>query len=162
MLCINRRIHGPLTRYAKLWVAYATGMPGTFSPPLRVSDPDMHHGTCVMHVPWCISGGLTSYFLWSQGWGKRSRHSRCMQNPQFCVSGKRPVGSIDKKSLFGQVIVRYLLLIPLTNPYYLVMYLSKYNNLQQAVKLWFSREFIKRQRRLSPPLVYNMACRLFS
>ena len=25
-------------------------MPGTFSPPPRVSDPDMHHGTCVTHV----------------------------------------------------------------------------------------------------------------
>ena len=23
--------------------------------------------------------------------GKRSRHSRCMRNPQFCVSGKRPI-----------------------------------------------------------------------
>ena len=21
-----------------------------------VSDPDIHHGTCVMHVPWCMSG----------------------------------------------------------------------------------------------------------
>ena len=26
----------------------------------RVSDPDMHHGTCVAHVPWCMSGSLTS------------------------------------------------------------------------------------------------------
>ena len=24
-----------------------------------VSDPGMHHGTCVTHVPWCISGSLT-------------------------------------------------------------------------------------------------------
>ena len=24
-----------------------------------VSDPGMHHGTCVMHVPWCMSGSLT-------------------------------------------------------------------------------------------------------
>ena len=23
-----------------------------------VSDPDMHHGTCVTHVPWCMSGSL--------------------------------------------------------------------------------------------------------
>ena len=46
-----------------------------------VSDPGMHHGTCVTHGgvsnPWC--------------WGKRSRHSRRMRNPQFYVSGKRPV-----------------------------------------------------------------------
>ena len=24
-----------------------------------VSDPDMHHGTCMTHVPWCMSGSLT-------------------------------------------------------------------------------------------------------
>ena len=23
-----------------------------------VNDPDMHHGTCVTHVPWCLSGSL--------------------------------------------------------------------------------------------------------
>ena len=43
--------HGPLTRYVILWVAHVPGMPGTFSPPPRVGDPDMHHGTCVTHVP---------------------------------------------------------------------------------------------------------------
>ena len=25
-----------------------------------VSNPCMHHGTCVTHVPWCMSGSLTS------------------------------------------------------------------------------------------------------
>ena len=25
---------------------------------LLVSDPGMHHGTCVTHVPWCMSGSL--------------------------------------------------------------------------------------------------------
>ena len=24
-----------------------------------VSDPGMHHGTCVKHVPWCMPGSLT-------------------------------------------------------------------------------------------------------
>ena len=56
--------HGPLTRYAKLRVAHAPGILGTFSchrlqrKPL-VSDPGMHHGTCVTHAPWCMSGSLT-------------------------------------------------------------------------------------------------------
>ena len=64
-------------------------MPGTFSPPPAskeplVSDPGMHHGTCVTHMPWCMSGSLTR-----GGGGKRSRHSRCMRNQQFCVPGKR-------------------------------------------------------------------------
>ena len=26
---------------------------------LLVNDPDMHHATCVAHVPWCMSGSLT-------------------------------------------------------------------------------------------------------
>ena len=66
------------------------------SPPPRVSDPDMHHGTCVTHAPWCMPGSLTSGFVWSRCRGKRSRHSRRMHNPQFYVSGKRTI----KTSLF--------------------------------------------------------------
>ena len=73
----------------KIAGAHAPGMPGTFSLPPRVSDPDMHHDTCVTHVPWCMPGSLTSSLLWSRRQGKRSRHSRRMRNPQFYVSGKR-------------------------------------------------------------------------
>ena len=29
-----------------------------FQRKLLVSDPGMHHGTCVTHVPWCMSGSL--------------------------------------------------------------------------------------------------------
>ena len=82
-----------LIRYAKLRVAHAPGILGTFSPPPKFSDPDMHHGTCVTHVSWCMPGSLTSGFLWSRWRGKRSRHSRRMRNPQFCVSDKRPMES---------------------------------------------------------------------
>ena len=41
------------------------GNAGNVSPRRRfqrkplVSDPGMHHGTCVTHVPWCMSGSLT-------------------------------------------------------------------------------------------------------
>ena len=78
----NRTMHGPLTRYVKLRVAHAPGMPGTFSPhptskkPL-VSDPGMHHGTCVTHVPGCMSGSLTR----GDGEDVPSRHSRRMRKP---------------------------------------------------------------------------------
>ena len=82
---------GPLTRYPKFRVTRVPRMPGTFSPPLRDSNPDMHHGTCVTHVPWCMPGSLTSGFLWNQWRGKRSQHCRRMHNPQFGVSGKRPM-----------------------------------------------------------------------
>ena len=87
-------LHGPLTRYVKLWVAHAPGMPGTFSPPPWVSDPDMHHDTCVTHVPWCMPGSLTSGFLWSWWRGKRCRHPR--RNPQFYLSGKRPMSWLSR------------------------------------------------------------------
>ena len=90
--CVSRlSAYGPLTRYVKMRVAHAPGMPGTFSPSPRGSDPDMHHGTCVTHVPWCMSGSLTGDFLWNRWRGKRSRHSRRMRNPQFYLSGKRPI-----------------------------------------------------------------------
>ena len=49
---------------------------------------DVYRGTCVTHVPRCMPGSLTSGFIWSRWRGKRSRHSRCMRNPQFYVSGE--------------------------------------------------------------------------
>ena len=80
---LHSQYHGPLARYVTLRVAYAPRMPGTFSPPAQVSNPNMHHGTCVTHVPWCMTGSLTSGFLWSRWRGKRPRHSRRMCSPQF-------------------------------------------------------------------------------
>ena len=86
--------HGPLARCVKLRVAHA---PGTFSLPPRVNDPDMHHGSCVTHVPWCMPGSPASGFLWSRMREKRSRHSPRMRNPKFNVSGKRPIDSYKIK-----------------------------------------------------------------
>ena len=105
--CLNSRFHGPLTRYVKLRVAHAPGMLGTFSPPPRVRDPDMHHGTCVAYVPWCMSGSLTNGLLWSSWRGKRSRHSRRMPNPQFYLSGKRPMQPIQviSWSIFSNILI---------------------------------------------------------
>ena len=56
--------HVSIIRYIKLRITHAPGMPGTFSRhrlqrKLTVSDSGIHHGTCVTHVPWCISGSLT-------------------------------------------------------------------------------------------------------
>ena len=62
--------NGPLARYGKLRTRMRRGMPGTFSPPPATSDPDMHHGMCVTHVPWCMPGSLTSVFHWSRWRGK--------------------------------------------------------------------------------------------
>ena len=92
-VCITPSIlpwHGTLARYVKLRVAHAPEMPGTVSFPLWVRNPDMHHGTCMTRVPWCMPGSLTSGFLWSRWRGKHSRHS-----PQFYVSGKRPLETLS-------------------------------------------------------------------
>ena len=88
MFHLSYKLNGPLARYAKLRVVHT---PGTFSSPSQNSDPDMHHGTCVTHVPWCMPGSPTSGYLWIRWQGKRSRHSPRMPNLQFYASGKRPM-----------------------------------------------------------------------
>ena len=70
-LAFNR----PLSRYVKLRVAHASRIPGTVSPPPRVNDTDMHRGTCVTQMLWCMPGTQTSSFLWNRWRGKRYRHS---------------------------------------------------------------------------------------
>ena len=56
--------HGPLTRYVKLRVVHPPEFRERFPrhrfqrKPLD-SDPGMHQGTCVTHMPWCMSGSLT-------------------------------------------------------------------------------------------------------
>ena len=59
-----------------------------------VSNPDMHHGTCVTrtsrhgrHARVEMHVGVAN----PRCRGKRSRRSRRMRNPQFYVSGKRPM-----------------------------------------------------------------------
>ena len=90
--CINRRLfnrlHGPPTRYIKLRVAHAPGMPGAFSPPPtsietacyrpRHASRHVRRARAVMYV------GIANP-RWQ---GKLSRR---MRNPQFYVSGKRPI-----------------------------------------------------------------------
>ena len=64
LLCLDGHyLHGPISRYVKLWVVHPSGMLETFSPaddfkPL-VNDPNRHYGTCVTHMLWCMSRSLT-------------------------------------------------------------------------------------------------------
>ena len=84
-----RSLHGPLTRYVKLRVVHAPGMPGTFSPPttstetaskrFRHASRHVRDACAVIHV------GIAN----SRWRGKRSQHPRRMCNPQFYVSCKR-------------------------------------------------------------------------
>ena len=81
------------------------GNAGNVLPPPGVSDPDMHHGTCVTHVPWCMPGSLTSGLLRRQWRGKLSHHSRRMRNPKFYVSGKRPISERKWESLVYEEVL---------------------------------------------------------
>ena len=82
----------PFTRYSKMLVAHAPGMPGAFSPPptskesasyrSRRASRHVRHARAVMH----------SGIAYPRCQGKRSRHSRRMRSRQFYVSGKRPIG----------------------------------------------------------------------
>ena len=72
-MCSHRYNSGPAWASCQIRTiagAHAPWMPGTFSPPPRVSDPSMHHGTCDTHVQWCMSGSLTRGFLWCRRQGK--------------------------------------------------------------------------------------------
>ena len=56
--------HGPLTRYIKLRVAHAPGMPETFSPPPTSKETasyrSQHASRHVRHArAWCMPGSLT-------------------------------------------------------------------------------------------------------
>ena len=85
------RPHGPLTRYVKLQVAHAPGMPGTFSPAADFK------GNRKLAIPVCIT---------ARAWrtcrdacrdrspavtGKMFPAFPAHAHPQFCVSGKRPI-----------------------------------------------------------------------
>ena len=97
-----------LTRYVKLRVAHVPGTPGTFLPPLRVSDHDMHHGACVTYVPWCMPGSLTSGFLWNRWRGKRSRHPRRRCKRPLYVSGKRIMTNVHTCTNVSSVLLVFL------------------------------------------------------
>ena len=101
--CANQgflHLHGPLTRYIKLRIPLALR---TFSPPQRVSDPSMHHGTCLAAV-WQEAYGLLVRWR-SRTFGGSWRGSllvvslksvagktfQRMHNPQFYVSVKRTI-----------------------------------------------------------------------
>ena len=83
--------NGSLTRYAKLRVTHAPGMPGTFYPPPTLKETagyrSRHASRHVHHARAVMRAGIANP-RWRV---KRSRHSRRMHNPQFSLFGKRPM-----------------------------------------------------------------------
>ena len=113
-------------------------MPGTFSPPLfknkpPVSDPGMHHGTCVTHAVMFVA-------IANQQWrGKRSRNSRRMRNPQFYVSGKRPIGRqgardtlVGCESFIIRLMVMFLVVFAKSCHFHGNFYEHNIQNLQES------------------------------
>ena len=64
---------------------------GNVLPTAWVNDPDMHHGTCVTHVPWCMSGSLTNGFLLKSVAGKKFSAFPSHAQPSILLTGKRPM-----------------------------------------------------------------------
>ena len=83
------RNHGPLTRYVKLRVAHAPGMPGTFPlPPTSKETASLRPRRASWHV--CHTRVVMHIGIANQRWqGKGSRHFRRMRNPRLYISGKR-------------------------------------------------------------------------
>ena len=82
----------PFTKDAKLRVAHTRECRERFPRHRETANPTRIMA-CVTHVPWRMTGALTSGLFWSRWRGKRSRHYRRIRNPQFCVSGKSPYSS---------------------------------------------------------------------
>ena len=95
----NLMYNGPLTRYVKLQVAHAPGMPGTFPPAAYFK------GNRWLAIPACIT---------ARAWrtcrdacrdrlpavtGKTFPAFPAHAHPQICVSGKRPMAASDCSSL---------------------------------------------------------------
>ena len=79
---------GPIARYVKLRTAH---VPRMFSPPPRLSNPGMHHGTCVMHTSWCMPGSLTSGSFWSRWRAKRPGISGACTTRNFAYLARGPL-----------------------------------------------------------------------
>ena len=88
-----------------VWACAANA--GNVFPPPLVSDPDMHHGTCVTHAPWCMSGSLTSGFLWSPGGGENvpGIPSACAtRNFWYLVRGRLRLPTLSYRRYRGDMI----------------------------------------------------------
>ena len=92
---LNGLAHGPLTKYVKLQVVHAPGMPGTLSPPPPVSDPDMDHATCMTFRDACQGRKLAVSFEVGAGENVPSIPGACTpHNFTYLVRGPYPEWSL--------------------------------------------------------------------
>ena len=91
----TKSLHGPLTRYAKLRVTHAPGMPGTFSPPPRISDPDRNASRHVRHARAVMHGGIANLRF-----PLKSMAGKAFPAFPAHVSGKRPMEIVGVQTMF--------------------------------------------------------------
>ena len=85
--------NGPLTRYVKLQVAHAPGMPGTFSPAADFKGNRwLAIPACITARAWRTCRGACRDRLPAVT-GKTFPAFPAHAHPQICVSGKRPITS---------------------------------------------------------------------
>ena len=78
--------HGPLSRYAKLWVGHEPGLLRTFFFRHRPWRKPLVSASSMHHVPWCMSESLTR-----DGGEDALGIPGAWATQNFCVSGKRPM-----------------------------------------------------------------------
>ena len=74
-----------------------------------VNDPGMHHGTCVTHVPWCMSGSLTS------GGGENVPGlpgAYATRNFTYLTRGPCAIATLSKRSPIKEVLITFNILPP--------------------------------------------------
>ena len=81
--------------------AFAGNAGNTFPPPISketgiVSDPGMHHGTCVTHVPWCMWGWLT------RGGGENVPGACATRNFPYFARGQSGHATENPREMFSR------------------------------------------------------------
>ena len=74
---------------------------------LPLGDSDMHHGTCVTHVLWCMTGSLTSGFIWNRCAGKTFPTGACATR-EFAYLVRGPFGQYGQYSLHWKLRSHWL------------------------------------------------------
>ena len=94
-----------------------------------VSDPGMHHDTCVTHVPWCMSGSLTRgggeyvpgipsacapaiLCIWQEAHGMQSRLHAILYFSVLCLLWRNVLQNRcthDDDGAMSELILKYIL-----------------------------------------------------
>ena len=115
----------------KIAGAHAPGMPGTFSPSPQVSDPDMHHGTCVTQLPGipgaCATCNFT-YLVRGPYLSLPPMESRCVRSNYIYI--KQGVW------LHIHVLILFKTLLRMRSGYYVLHFSLQISSDTEIASLW--------------------------